>query len=59
MAAKMVKSSAADEHVVEMRDDEVRVAELPVERRDRQHDAGEPGDQELEEEARGRTASAS
>ena len=33
-----------------MRNDEVRVAKLPVERRCRQHDAGQPGDQELKEE---------
>ena len=40
----------ADQHVVEVRDHEVRVGELPVERRHREHDPGETGTQELEEE---------
>ena len=35
---------------MKVRDDEVGVAELPVERRSRQHDAGQSGDQELEQE---------
>jgi hypothetical protein len=34
---------------VEVRDDEVGVAQLPVEGRDRQHDAREAGDEELKE----------
>ena len=45
------EQESADQHVVEVRDDEVRVAELPVEGHDGQHDSGETGDQELEEEA--------
>ena len=43
----------ADQHVVEMSDDEVGVVQLPVPRRDREHDAGEPGDEPLEEERDG------
>jgi hypothetical protein len=33
-------------------DDEVRIPELPIERRGAEHDAGEPGDEELEQEGR-------
>jgi hypothetical protein len=36
---------------VEVRDHKVGVAQLPVERGSREHDAGQSGDQELEEEA--------
>ena len=36
---------------MEMRDDKIRVAKLPVEWRSRQHDAGQTGDEELEEKA--------
>src|ERR1700688_2995690 len=38
------EQDAADDHVVEVRDHEVRVAELPVERRRAEHDAGQSGD---------------
>src|SRR6059036_611242 len=38
-------------NVVEVRDHEVRVGQLPVERHDGEHDSREAGDQELEEEA--------
>ncbi len=41
----------SDEHVVEVGDDKVGGAELPVERSGREHDAGKTGDEELEEEA--------
>ena len=40
----------ADQYVVEMRDDEVGIGELPVERRDGEHDAGQARDQKLEQE---------
>ena len=52
------EENGADQDVVEMGDDEIGVAELPVERRDGQHDAGESGDQKLEQKADGRTSSA-
>ena len=39
------------DHVVEMRDNEVRTAKLPIERRRAQHDAREAGDQKLEQES--------
>ena len=51
------EENGADQHVVEVRDDEIGVAELPVEGRDGEHDAGEAGDEELEEETRWRTSS--
>ena len=40
----------ANQHVMEMRDHEVGIVQLPVERGAGQHDARQPGDQELEEE---------
>src|SRR5262249_25059687 len=40
-----------DDYVVEVRDDKVRVTELPVEGRAGEHDSGEAGDQELKEES--------
>ena len=49
--AKERKQNRADQHVVEVRDHEVRVAQLPVEGSGREHDAGEPGDEELKQEA--------
>ena len=45
------EQNSADDHVVKVRDDKVGAAELPVKGRRGQHDAGEAGDQELEEEA--------
>ena len=42
-----------DQHVMKMRDDKVGTAELPVEGRYREHDAGEAGDEELEEKPDG------
>ena len=36
---------------MEVRDHKIRVAQLPVEGRDGEHDAGEPGDQKLKQEA--------
>ena len=46
------EQDCADQHVVKVGDDEVGVAELPVEGGDGEHDAGEPGDQELKQERR-------
>src|SRR6201999_329347 len=45
------EQNSADDHVVKMGDDEVRAAKLPVKGRRREHDAGETGEQELEEES--------
>ena len=42
---------AADQHVVQVRDDEVGVVRLPVERHHRDHHAGQPAEHEDEEEA--------
>ena len=53
------EEDSADDHVVEVRDHEVRVAKLPVERRRAQHDAGQARRSGTETETRGRTASAS
>src|SRR5258708_37004206 len=41
----------AYDHVVKVRDDEVGIAELPVKGCDGHHDAGKPGNQELEQES--------
>src|SRR5882724_4802604 len=38
-------------HIVEMGDDEIGVVQLPVERGGRQHDTGQAGDEELDEES--------
>ena len=43
------KQNPADECVMKVRDDEIRQAKLPIEGRRGQHDAGETGNQELEE----------
>src|SRR5882672_7919607 len=43
------EQNSADDYVMKVGDDEVGAAELPVEGRRSQHDAGEAGDQELEE----------
>jgi hypothetical protein len=45
------EENAADEHVMEVRDDEVRVVRLPVERHRRQHHAREPAEHEDGEKA--------
>ena len=45
------KHHAADQHVVQMRDDEVGVVRLPVERHHRHHHAGQPAEREDEQEA--------
>ena len=50
------EEDGADQNVVEVSDDKVGVAQLPVERGDREHDAGEAGDEELKQEADGRTS---
>src|SRR6266702_3732466 len=44
------EQNSADDHVMKVSDDKVGAAELPVEGRRSQHDAGEAGDQKLEEE---------
>ena len=49
----------AEEHVVEVRDDEVRVVDVEVDWRAGQQDAGEPAEQERQQEADARTASGS
>ena len=43
----------AEEHVVEVGDDEIGVVELEIERRLGQHDAGEPAEQEADQEPDG------
>src|SRR5208282_901142 len=49
--AKERKEYSANDYVVKMRHDEIRAAELPVERRRAQHDASETRDQKLEQES--------
>ena len=49
--AEQREDRAADQHVVEMRDDEVGVVHLQVERHRREHHAGQPADHEDEDEA--------
>src|SRR5207253_6417137 len=44
------EDQAADQDEVEVRDDEIRIGELPVERRDREHDPGQARAEELEQE---------
>ncbi len=58
MPAKMREHRAADDRVVEVRDDEVRVLQLPVDREGRQEDAGDAAEQERAEEAAREVASA-
>jgi len=41
------EQDAADDDVMEMRDHEIRVTELPIERCRAEHDAGQAGHQEL------------
>src|SRR5258708_27793160 len=50
-AAEYGEQEAADQHVVKVRHDKIRVRQLPVERRDGQHHAGQACDQELEQES--------
>ena len=45
------EDGAAEQHVVEVRDDEVRVGDLLVERDDREHDARQAADHEHDDEA--------
>src|ERR1700722_7372452 len=45
------KENSADNHVMKMRDDEIRAAKLPIERRCAQHDAGETSNQKLKEKS--------
>ena len=49
----------ADQHVVEMGDDEVGVGQLPVDRHRRGHEAGDAADHEHDDEARRRTGTPS
>src|ERR1700756_3425129 len=44
------KQNSADDHIMKVGDDKVGAAELPIERRRSHHDAGETGNQKLEEE---------
>src|SRR5690348_3123016 len=44
------EQQSAKENIVEVRYDEIGIGQLPVERSHRQHDAGKPRDQELEDE---------
>src|SRR5260370_3379625 len=44
------EQNSADDHVMKVGDDKVGAAKLPIEGRRSQHDAGEAGDQKLEEE---------
>src|SRR5215475_11088938 len=48
--AEQSEQNSANNYVMKMRDDEIRAAELPVERCSGQHDACKPGNQELEQE---------
>src|SRR3984893_18190035 len=49
-AAEQREYRSTHERVVEVRHYEIRIRQLPVQRRDAQHDAGEPGDEKLEQE---------
>src|SRR6266446_137892 len=49
-AAEERKDDGADDDVVEMGDDEIRTAQLPIERRTPEHDSRQPRDEELEQE---------
>ena len=49
--SKQREEDAADDYVVKMRDHEIRIPQVPVERGRGQHDAGETGDQELEKKS--------
>src|SRR5438132_2787316 len=46
------EEDCAHDDVVKVRDDEVRIPEVPIERRGAEHDPGESGDEELEQEGR-------
>ena len=50
-AGEDAEDGAADEHEVQVGDDEVGVVELPVDREDRQEDAGDPADREQRDHA--------
>src|SRR5258708_7297704 len=49
--AEKREQNPTNDHVVKMRDNEIRAAKLPIERRRTKHDAGEAGNQKLEQEA--------
>ncbi len=46
-SAEQTEQDSTHDHVVKMRDNKIRVSELPIEWRCAQHDPGESGDQEL------------
>src|SRR6266403_771909 len=48
--AEDTKQDSAYDHIMKVRDNEVRTAELPVKWRGADHDAGKAGDQKLEQE---------
>src|ERR1700733_5081629 len=50
-ASEDAEHDGANKHVVEVSDNEVRIMKLPIPWRYREHDAGKPGDEELEEES--------
>ena len=50
------EDGAADEHVMEMGDDEIGVVHLQIEGHRREHDAGEAAEHEDDDEAQGRRA---
>jgi hypothetical protein len=56
-SGKEHEENCSHQHVVEVGDNKVRTAELPVEGRDRKHDAGEACNEELEQESDGKTSS--
>ena len=58
MPAKRPNTKAAHQREVKMPNDEIGIVQLPVEGRDSQHDAREPGDQKLKQKCE-QTASAS
>ena len=58
MRAKMREDAAAEEHVVDVGDDEVGVVDVHVDRRRGHEDAGQAADHEHRDEAEREAASA-
>ena len=50
-SSKNAEHDGANEDIVKVSDDEVRIMELPIPRRYGEHDAGKSGDKELEQES--------
>src|SRR4051794_20924474 len=50
-SCKDAEHDSADKDIVEVRNHKIRVMELPVPRRHREHDAGQSRDQELKEKS--------